>query len=110
MGMMTDPFMAGHGDAVSSPSGAPGFAEENGSAGAYGSRDKSLSKRERDAYGMLTTINNNNNNNNNLVTFFSTSTAGSAIVTPANGGLPRFFHPPPPGPRPLPLPLPPTSP
>src|SRR5258708_29642995 len=90
MGMMTDPFMAGHGDAVSSPSGAPGFAEENGSAGAYGSSDKSLSKRERDAYGMLTTIN-NNNNNNNLVTFFSTSTAGSAIVTPANGGFTRFF-------------------
>ena len=53
--MMTDPFMAGHGDAVSSPSGAPGFAEENGSAGAYGSSDKSLSKSERDAYGMLTT-------------------------------------------------------
>src|SRR5260221_4305369 len=91
MGMMTDPFMAGHGDAVSSPSGAPGFAEENGSAGAYGSSDKSLSKRERDAYGMLTTIN-NNNNNNNLVTFFSTSTAGSAIVTTANGRLTRFFY------------------
>src|SRR5258708_19065367 len=81
MGMMTDPFMADHGDAVSSPSGAPGFAEENGSAGAYGSSDKSLSKRERDAYGMLTTLNNNNNNNNNqLVTFFSTSTARSPPV------------------------------
>ncbi|SDN87866.1 Uncharacterized conserved protein, contains a C-terminal beta-barrel porin domain [Afipia sp. GAS231] len=84
---MTDPFMAGQGDAVSSPSGAPGFAEENGSVGAYGSSDKSLSKSERDAYGLLII----NDNNNNLVTFFSTSTATSAIVTTANGGFTRFF-------------------
>jgi uncharacterized protein with beta-barrel porin domain len=54
IGVMTDPFMTGRGDAVSSPSGAPGFAEENGSGSAEGSSDKSLSKNERDAYGMLT--------------------------------------------------------
>ncbi|SHL39881.1 autotransporter-associated beta strand repeat-containing protein [Bradyrhizobium lablabi] len=55
IGVMTDPFMAGRGDAVSSPSGASGFAEENDSAGADGSSDKSLSKNERDAYGMMLT-------------------------------------------------------
>jgi uncharacterized protein with beta-barrel porin domain len=52
MGVMTDPFMAGRGDAVSSQGRAPGFAEENGHA--YRSSDKSPSRSERDAYGMLT--------------------------------------------------------
>jgi autotransporter-associated beta strand protein len=52
MGVMTDPFMAGRGDAALPPSGAPAFAEATGSAD--GSSDKPRSTSERDAYGMLT--------------------------------------------------------
>ena len=53
MGLLTDPFIAGRGDGVSSPSGAPQFADENDSASAYASNGKLRSKGERDAYAAI---------------------------------------------------------
>ncbi|MCU1340461.1 MAG: putative outer rane autotransporter barrel precursor, partial [Bryobacterales bacterium] len=54
MGVMTDPFIGGRGDASSPPSGATPFAEENDSTSAYAANGKPRNKRERDAYAMFT--------------------------------------------------------
>jgi len=53
MGLLTDPFIAGRGDGVSSSSGAPPFAEEDDSANAYAANVKPRSKSERDAYAAI---------------------------------------------------------
>jgi hypothetical protein len=53
MGLLTDPFIAGRGDPVSSSSGPPPFAEEDGAANAYAAKDKPRSKSERDAYAAI---------------------------------------------------------
>ncbi len=53
MGLLTDPFTAGRGDAVTSSSSAPGFADENYGADAYASKDRPRSKSERDAYAAV---------------------------------------------------------
>jgi uncharacterized protein with beta-barrel porin domain len=49
MGLLTDPFIAGRGDPVSSPGGAPGFAEES----AYADTGTRRSRSERDAYAAI---------------------------------------------------------
>jgi uncharacterized protein with beta-barrel porin domain len=54
MGLLTDPFVAGRGDGVTSSTGAPPFAEEIDSANAYAANGKARSKSERVAYGMIT--------------------------------------------------------
>jgi uncharacterized protein with beta-barrel porin domain len=53
MGAMTDPFIGERGDAVTSPSGVPSFAEENGGASAYAASGKARSQSERDAYAAI---------------------------------------------------------
>jgi T5SS/PEP-CTERM-associated repeat protein len=53
MGLLTDPFIAGRGDGVSSSSGAPQFAEETDGASAYAANGKPRSKSERDAYAAI---------------------------------------------------------
>jgi hypothetical protein len=50
MGVMTDPFLTGRGDDVTSSTGAPSFAEQ---ANAYTSTGKPHSKSERDAYAAV---------------------------------------------------------
>jgi autotransporter-associated beta strand protein len=53
MGVMTDPFIAGRGDPVTSSTGAPQFADEGDAASAYVSNGKARSKSERDAYATV---------------------------------------------------------
>lgn len=53
LGLLTDPFIAGRGDPVSSSSGAPQFAEENDSANAYAANGNARSRSERDAYAAI---------------------------------------------------------
>jgi autotransporter-associated beta strand protein len=53
MGLLTEPFIAGRGDPVSSSSGPPPFAEEDDAANAYAAKDKPRSKSERDAYAAI---------------------------------------------------------
>jgi autotransporter-associated beta strand protein len=53
MGVMTDPFIAGRGDPVSSSTGATPFADEDGSASAYAADGRPRSKTERDAYAAI---------------------------------------------------------
>jgi uncharacterized protein with beta-barrel porin domain len=53
MGLLTDPFIAGRGDPVTSSTGAPPFAEENDGANAYATNGKPRSKSERDAYAAI---------------------------------------------------------
>ena len=53
MGVMTDPFVAGRGDPVTSSSGAPQFAEQNERADAYAPNGKPRSRGERDAYAVI---------------------------------------------------------
>jgi uncharacterized protein with beta-barrel porin domain len=53
MGLLTDPFIAGRGDGVSSPGSAPQFAEEIESANAYTADGKPRSKSERNAYAAI---------------------------------------------------------
>jgi autotransporter-associated beta strand protein len=53
MGVMTDPFVAGRGEGVSSSSGAPQFADENDNASAYADNGKPRTKSERDAYAAI---------------------------------------------------------
>jgi uncharacterized protein with beta-barrel porin domain len=53
MGLLTDPFVAGRGDGVSSSSSAPQFADETDSANAYTADGKPRSKSERDAYAAI---------------------------------------------------------
>jgi autotransporter-associated beta strand protein len=53
LGLLTDPFVASRGSAVTSPSGgASQFAEEDASA--YASTGRKRTASERDAYGMIT--------------------------------------------------------
>jgi YVTN family beta-propeller protein/autotransporter-associated beta strand protein len=52
MGVMTDPFVAGRGDGVSSSAGAPQFADED-SASAYAAGARKRSAAERDAYAEM---------------------------------------------------------
>ncbi len=53
MGLLTDPFIAGRGDPVTSSSTAPQFADEADAASAYASNGKPRSKSERDAYAAI---------------------------------------------------------
>ena len=53
MGVLTDPFLAGRGDAVASSSTAPQFADEADAANAYAANGKPRSKSERDAYAAI---------------------------------------------------------
>ena len=53
IGLISDPFITGRGDPLTSSTGAPGFAEENDSANAYAAKDKARSKSERDAYAAI---------------------------------------------------------
>jgi uncharacterized protein with beta-barrel porin domain len=53
MGVLTDPFIAGRGDGVTSSTGAPPFAEEDDSASAYAANGKARTKNERDAYAAI---------------------------------------------------------
>jgi autotransporter-associated beta strand protein len=53
MGVMTDPFMAGRGDPVSSSGGAPQFAEESDRASSYADNGKPRTRSERDAYAAI---------------------------------------------------------
>jgi autotransporter-associated beta strand protein len=53
LGLLTDPFIAGRGDPVSSSAGASQFAEEGDAANAYASNGKPRSKSERDAYATV---------------------------------------------------------
>jgi autotransporter-associated beta strand protein len=52
MGLLTDPFMIRSGNGTTG-AGATPFAEEEDAANAYAARDKSRSKRERDAYAAI---------------------------------------------------------
>jgi T5SS/PEP-CTERM-associated repeat protein/autotransporter-associated beta strand protein len=52
MGTMTDPSIEGRGDRVSSSSGVPQFAEDDG-ANAYAGNGKPRTKSERDAYAAI---------------------------------------------------------
>jgi len=52
MGVLTDPFIAGRGEGVSSSSGAPQFAETD-NASAYADNGKPRTKSERDAYAAI---------------------------------------------------------
>jgi autotransporter-associated beta strand protein len=53
MGVLTDPFVAGRGDPVTSSSTAPQFADEADAANAYAANGKARSKSERDAYAAV---------------------------------------------------------
>jgi autotransporter-associated beta strand protein len=53
MGVMTDPFIAGRGDAVSAGASAPQFAEESDAANAHASDAKARTRSERDAYAAV---------------------------------------------------------
>jgi uncharacterized protein with beta-barrel porin domain len=53
MGLLTDPFVAGRGDPVTSSTGAPGFADEAEMPNAYAANGKTRSKSERDAYAAI---------------------------------------------------------
>jgi autotransporter-associated beta strand protein len=53
MGLLTDPFIAGRGDGVTSGAFAPPFAEEDDGASAYAAKDKPRSNSERDAYAAI---------------------------------------------------------
>ena len=53
LGLLTDPFVAGRGDPVTSSTGAPGFADEAEMANAYAANGKTRSKSERDAYAAI---------------------------------------------------------
>jgi autotransporter-associated beta strand protein len=53
MGVLTDPFITGRGDPVTSSSAAPQFADESDAANAYAANGKPSSKSERDAYAAV---------------------------------------------------------
>jgi uncharacterized protein with beta-barrel porin domain len=53
LGLLTDPFIAGRGDPVTSSSTAPQFADEADAASADASNGKARSKSERDAYAAI---------------------------------------------------------
>ena len=53
MGVLTDPFIAGRGDSMTSSTGAPSFAKENDGASAYAANGKPRTQSERDAYAAI---------------------------------------------------------
>jgi autotransporter-associated beta strand protein len=54
MGLLTDPFVAGRGDGVSTTTNVPGYADDQGfGVSAYASKDKPRSQSERDAYAAI---------------------------------------------------------
>jgi autotransporter-associated beta strand protein len=53
LGLLTDPFVAGRGNPVSSSAGAPQFADESDTASAYAANGKARSKSEREAYAAV---------------------------------------------------------
>jgi autotransporter-associated beta strand protein len=53
MGVMTDPFIAGRGDPVTSSSAAPQFVDDDDAASAYAANSKPRTKSERDAYSAV---------------------------------------------------------
>jgi uncharacterized protein with beta-barrel porin domain len=53
LGLLTDPFVAGRGNPVSSSAGAPQFADESDAANAYAANGKPRTKSERDAYAAV---------------------------------------------------------
>jgi uncharacterized protein with beta-barrel porin domain len=53
MGLLTDPFIAGRGDPVTSSAAAPQFADEADGANAYASNGNAHSRSERDAYAAI---------------------------------------------------------
>jgi autotransporter-associated beta strand protein len=53
MGVLTDPFITGRGDPVTSSSTVPQFADEADGAKAYASNAKARNKSERDAYAAV---------------------------------------------------------
>ena len=53
LGLLTDPFVAGRGDPVSSSVGAAQFADESDAANAYAATGKPRTKSERDAYAAV---------------------------------------------------------
>jgi autotransporter-associated beta strand protein len=53
LGLLTDPFVAGRGNPVTSSTGAPQFADESDAASAYAANGKARSKSERDAYAAV---------------------------------------------------------
>jgi uncharacterized protein with beta-barrel porin domain len=53
MGVLTDPLIAGRGDAVTYSTGAPQYAEEGSGANAYAANGKPRSTSGRDAYAAI---------------------------------------------------------
>jgi autotransporter-associated beta strand protein len=53
MGVMTDPFIGGHGDGMTAGTSATPFAEEFDAANAYAAKDPARSQSERDAYAAI---------------------------------------------------------
>jgi uncharacterized protein with beta-barrel porin domain len=53
LGVLTDPFIGGRGDGVTSPTSAPPFAEERDGAGAYAANGIARTQSERDAYAAI---------------------------------------------------------
>ena len=53
IGLISDPFITGRGDPLTSSTGAPPFADENDGANAYAAGGKPRSKSERDAYAAI---------------------------------------------------------
>jgi autotransporter-associated beta strand protein len=53
LGLLTDPFIAGRGNPVSSSAGAPQFADESDTTSASAANGKARSKSEREAYAAV---------------------------------------------------------
>ena len=53
LGLITDPFVASRGDAVTSGASVAGYADESPGVSAYAPKDRPRSKRERDAYAAI---------------------------------------------------------
>jgi uncharacterized protein with beta-barrel porin domain len=53
MGLLTDPFIGGRGNAIPGGPGATPFAEEIDAANAYAAKDPARSKSEREAYAAI---------------------------------------------------------
>lgn len=53
VGLMTDPFITGRGDVMSSAGGTSAYADESSASAAYAARGKPRSKDERDAYAAV---------------------------------------------------------
>jgi hypothetical protein len=53
MGLLTDPFIAGRGDPLTTSSGASPYADEDGEANAYAAKGTPRTAAERDAYAAI---------------------------------------------------------